>query len=322
MKKCNGCGTFLQATNSNLEGYTNNINNDLCERCFRIKNYNEYKVIEKDNIEFTNILKNIKDDLVVLLVDLFNIPQDLNEITKYINGNILLVLTKKDIFSYKINDEKFLAYNYDIKYIDSLVVSSNKNYNFDLLYEKINKYKKSNNVYIVGYTNSGKSTLINKFIYNYSDNKVNITTSNLPSTTLNTLEIVVNDSLTLIDTPGILDNDNIINNIDVNMIKKIIPKNEIKPITYQIHSKQYIYIDDIVKIESSDNNLTLYFSNELNIDRKYKDNNELLIEKIVRVKKNQDIVINGLGFIKATNDEVIKIYLKYDCLIYTRDSLI
>lgn len=322
MKKCNGCGTFLQATNSNLEGYTNNINNDLCERCFRIKNYNEYKVIEKDNIEFTNILKNIKDDLVVLLVDLFNIPQDLSEITKYINGNILLVLTKKDIFSYKINDEKFLAYNYGIKYIDSLVVSSNKNYNFDLLYEKINKYKKSNNVYIVGYTNSGKSTLINKFIHNYSDNKVNITTSNLPSTTLNTLEIVVNDSLTLIDTPGILDNDNIINNIDVNLIKKIIPRNEIKPITYQIHSKQYIYVEDIIKIESSDNNLTLYFSNELNIDRKYKDDNELLIEKTIRVKKNQDIVINGLGFIKATNDEVIKINSKYDCLIYTRDSLI
>lgn len=322
MKKCNGCGTFLQVSNPILEGYTNNLDNNLCERCFRIRNYNEYKIVEKNNIDFINILKNIKNELVILIVDLFNIPQDLSEITKYIEGDILLVLTKKDIFSYKMKDEKFLEYNYGINYIDSLVVSSNKNYNFDLLNEKINKYKKSNNVYIVGYTNSGKSTLINKFIYNYSDNKVNITTSNLPSTTLNTLEIKVNDSLTLIDTPGIIDDGNIINYLDEKTIKKIIPKNEIKPLTYQIHSNQYINIEDILKIESTDNNLTLYFSNELNIDRKYGNSEKLEYEKIIRVKHNQDIVISGLGFIKVTNDEVIKISCKYDCLIYTRDSLI
>lgn len=320
MKKCKGCGAFLQDSNDKFEGYTTNINNDLCERCFRIKNYNEYKLVEKNNIEFTNILKDINktNDLVVLLVDLFNIPINLKEITEYLNNDILLVLTKKDIFSYKIPDEKFLSYNYGINYIDSLVVSSNKNYNFDLLYEKINKYKKSNKVYIVGYTNSGKSTLINKFVHNYSKNNVNITTSNLPSTTLNTLEIVIDDDLTLVDTPGILDN----SNIDVNLLKKVIPKKEIKPITYQIHSKQYIYIEDIIKIESIDNNLTLYFSNDLKIERKYKDNKKLLNEKIVRVKKNEDIVISGIGFIKATNDEVIKINTKNSYLIYTRRSLI
>ena len=320
MKKCKGCGAFLQDSNDKFEGYTTNINNDLCERCFRIKNYNEYKLVDKNNIEFTDILKDINktNDLVVLLVDLFNIPINLKEITEYLNNDILLVLTKKDIFSYKIPDEKFLSYNYGINYIDSLVVSSNKNYNFDLLYEKINKYKKSNKVYIVGYTNSGKSTLINKFVHNYSKNNVNITTSNLPSTTLNTLEIVIDDDLTLVDTPGILDN----SNIDVNLLKKVIPKKEIKPITYQIHSKQYIYIEDIIKIESIDNNLTLYFSNDLKIERKYKDNKKLLNEKIVRVKKNEDIVISGIGFIKATNDEVIKINTKNSYLIYTRRSLI
>lgn len=320
MKKCKGCGAFLQISNDQIEGYTNNISNDLCERCFRIRNYNEYKFIEKDNTDFTNILKEINKtkDLIVLLVDLFNIPRDLTEITRYLNNDILLVLTKKDIFSYKIPDQKFLSYDYGIKYVDSLVVSSNKNYNFDLLYEKINEYKKSNNVYIVGYTNSGKSTLINKFVHNYSDNDISITTSNLPSTTLDTLEIKINDTLTLIDTPGILDS----NNIDINLIKKIIPKKEIKPITYQIHKKQYIYIEDIIKLESSNNNLTLYFSNQLKIERKYNDNKKLEIEKIIRVKKNQDIVISELGFIKATNDEVIKICSKNDYLIYTRDSLI
>ena len=36
----------------------------------------------------------------------------------------------------------------------------------DLVFEKINELKTSENVYVVGYTNSGKSTLINKIIYN------------------------------------------------------------------------------------------------------------------------------------------------------------
>ena len=320
MKKCKGCGAFLQDSNDKIEGYTANINNDLCERCFRIKNYNEYKFIEKNNDDFIDILKDINKtkDLVVLLVDLFNVPFNLKQITEYLNNNILLVLTKKDIFSYKIQDEKFLSYNYGINYIDSLVVSSNKNYNFDLLYEKINKYKKSNKVYIVGYTNSGKSTLINKFVHNYSKKNINITTSNLPSTTLNTLEIIINDELTLVDTPGILDN----SNIDVNLLKKVIPKKEIKPITYQVHNKQYIYIEDIIKIESSDNNLTLYFSNNLKIERKYKNNKKILNEKVIRVKKNEDIVISGIGFIKVTKNETIKISTKNDYLIYTRRSLI
>lgn len=319
MKKCNGCGAYLQNSNDKLDGYTTNIDNDLCERCFRIKNYNEYKIVEKDNKKFIDILKEINktNDLVVLLVDLFNIPIDLNEITKYLNNDILLVLTKKDIFSYKISDKKFLSYNYGINYIDALVVSSNKNYNFDLLYEKINKYKKTNNVYIIGYTNSGKSTLINKFVHNYSKNNINITTSNLPSTTLNKMEIIVNDNLTLIDTPGILDN----NNIDVNLLKKINPKKEIKPITYQIHNKQYVYIEDIIKIESSNNNLTFYFSNNLKIKRKYNDN-KMINEKRINVKKNEDIVISGLGFIKVTNNETIKISTKNNYLIYTRRSLI
>lgn len=320
MKKCKGCGAFLQDSNDKIEGYTTNINNDLCERCFRIKNYNEYKFIEKNNDDFIDILKDINktNDLVVLLVDLFNIPINLKEITEYLNNDILLVLTKKDIFSYKIPDVKFLSYNYGINYIDSLVVSSNKNYNFDLLYEKINKYKKSNKVYIVGYTNSGKSTLINKFVHNYSKKNINITTSNLPSTTLNTLEIIINDELTLVDTPGILDN----SNIDVNLLKKVIPKKEIKPITYQVHNKQYIYVEDIIKIESSDNNLTLYFSNNLKIERKYNDNKKILNEKVIRVKKNEDIVISGIGFIKVTKNETIKISTKNDYLIYTRRSLI
>ena len=54
--KCKGCGSILQNENVNLEGYVTKLDSTLCERCFRIKNYGDYKKIEKDN----NIYKYIK----------------------------------------------------------------------------------------------------------------------------------------------------------------------------------------------------------------------------------------------------------------------
>jgi small GTP-binding protein len=103
---------------------------------------------------------------------------------------------------------------------------------------KIKEYKTDNNVYVVGYTNAGKSTLINKLLYNYSDTLPTITTSLLPSTTLNSIEIKLDDKLTLIDTPGLLEENTIDNFIDVSMLKKVTPKKAIKPIGGKKHGSK------------------------------------------------------------------------------------
>jgi ribosome biogenesis GTPase A len=66
--------------------------------------------------------------------------------------------------------------------------------------------------------------MINKIIYNYSSNETKITTSLLPNTTVDLIKVKINDSLTLIDTPGILDDGNIINYLDKKEIKKLYQK--------------------------------------------------------------------------------------------------
>lgn len=330
MKKCNGCGAILQKENPELEGFVREANfdkSDICERCFRIKNYGDYKQVEKSNIDFINILKKINDtnDLVVLVIDIFGMNKDMKEIIKHLSNDILLVFTKRDVLPLSVSDEKLLDYadKLDITYIDKLIVSSNKNYEFDRLIESIKTYQKSKNVYIVGYTNAGKSTMINKLIYNYSDLKSDVTTSILPSTTLNTIEIKLDDTLTLIDTPGILDEGSMINFVDAKTIKKMLPIKEIKPITYQVRGKQYICIDSLVDIEVEDNNLTFFFSNQLKIDRFYKEKRNLkLKQNIIRVKENEDVVIEGLGFIKVTKNGILKVYTINGVDVYTRESLI
>lgn len=328
MSKCTGCGVILQSSNVNEVGYVkeDNIDKLFCERCFRIKNYGEYKVVLKSNSEFIDILKNVNKtgDLVVLVVDIFNLSNNLGIIRNYLDNDILLVLTKRDLFPKSISDEKLLKYikRYNLGFVDSLVISSNKNYHFDDLLMLINKYKKSNDVYVVGFTNAGKSTMINKIIYNYSTDLKEVTTSILPSTTLNTISIKIDDGLNIIDTPGILGDGSFFDKVDVKTLKKIIPKSEIKPISYQIKGRQYITIDDFVKIDLCDVNIVMYVSNSLNIKRYYKDvelNN--LVKHHIFVN-NDDIVINGLGFIKVFGTGYIDIYTIDGVLVYTRDSLI
>lgn len=327
-KKCLGCGAVLQTEFNDREGYTRNLDNELCERCFRINNYGDYKVIVKDNNEFVNILRNINEtkDLVVLVVDLLNINHELLDLSKIITNPILLVLSKRDLLPKSLYEEKILSYmnRFNLNIIDKIIISSNKNYQFDELYEMINLYKKSKNVYVVGFTNAGKSTMINKLLYNYSDVSTKITTSILPSTTLNNIEINLNEDLTIIDTPGLLDKGNIINYVDSKDLKVIVPTKEIKPITYQIKNKQIIEIDKYAFIECLDKtNITLFMSNRLNIKRNYNflDFSEFDTYEL-DLKAGEDIVIVGLGFIKVSTNSHFRIHVLKNVMVYKRDSLI
>ena len=324
MNKCLGCGVELQNVDENKIGYTANLDKGYCLRCFRIKNYNDYKLVDKTNDDYIPILEEINktNNLVILVVDLFNIGH-IDIISKYLNNNILLVLTKKDLLpGYDKKIEEYFN-SYDLNVIDKVIISSKNNYNFDLLYSKIKKYK-TKEVYVVGFTNAGKSSMINKLLYNYTDNNINITTSYLPSTTLDTIEIEMDD-FKLVDTPGILENGNIINYIDKDTLKKIIPKSEIKPKIFQIKKDQSIIVDDILKIDvKEDNNIVFYMSNNLNYLRVFKDNDKLsnLEKHILNVENNTDIVINGLGFIKIKKKCNIELYTIKNVLVYTRKSLI
>ena len=58
---CQGCGVLLQDENVLQDGYTTNLENQLCQRCFRMKNYGEYQSVTKSNEEYLEILKSISE---------------------------------------------------------------------------------------------------------------------------------------------------------------------------------------------------------------------------------------------------------------------
>lgn len=331
-KYCVGCGVRLQDSNVLFEGYTSDLSNDLCSRCFRLNHYGDYVITAKSNDEYIDILKSVNDtkDLVLYVVDLLNIENDIKMIREYISNRLILVLTKRDVLPLSVNDEKIKDYfsKLGLDYQDIIIISAKKNYNVDDLYRIIKLNKSSKNVYVVGHTNVGKSTLIMKMIDNYSENKCNLTVSPLPSTTLNKINIKLSDDLTLIDTPGLVDRGNIVNYVDIETLKKINAKKEIKPITHQVREGSSMVIKDILRIdykEGSKNSFTFYVSNELDVDKintKNASSPDNMTLRTFDVSYYQDLVINGLGFIKITEKCKIDVYAPSNVEIFLRSSLI
>ncbi|MBQ7137158.1 MAG: ribosome biogenesis GTPase YqeH [Bacilli bacterium] len=331
-KYCIGCGVLLQDENMTIDGYTTSMENDICSRCFRMKNYGEYQIVTKSNEEYIDILKSVNktNDLVLYIVDLLNLDRDLKHIRNYINNKVILVLSKRDVLPKSVKDEKLIDYfkNMELDYDDIVVVSPNKNYNIDELLHVIKKYKTSKNVYVVGHTNVGKSTLINKLMKNYSENECELTISPLPSTTLNKISIKLSDDLTLIDTPGLIDRGNIVNYVDPSLLKKINPKKEIKPKTYQIKKGQCLIIGNLIRVdyvEGGKNSFTVFMSNDLKVQRfnlQKQEGLKDLYPNELDVLYHEDVVVNGLGFIKIVEKAKVVIYADKNVEIYTRRSLI
>lgn len=330
MKKCLGCGIELQNENILNMGWTPNLENDYCMRCFKVKNYGETSSVNKSSLDYELILENISktNNLVLYIVDILNIRENLNEIKDKISNKIILVLNKKDCLPKSVKDEKIIAYfkeRYD--FLDIVVVSSLNNYNIDLLMNKIDKYKNNSDVYLVGETNAGKSSLINRIVSNYTNESPKLTISNMPETTLEEIKVKINNNLTIIDTPGIVESGNIINYVDKKNMKNLNIKKEIKPKTYQINKGQSLLIGDLLRIdylEGDRNSWTLYIPNGIKI-KKINSRHDYLKDlsyNEYELKFHEDLVIYGLGFIKIVLNGKIGVYINKDVEVFLRKNLI
>ena len=126
------------------------------------------------------------------------------------NNPIILIVNKIDILPKSSNLNKIENWvrrqlkQFGMRVADVVLVSAKKDSGFNQAVDTLNRYREGRDVYVVGATNVGKSTFLNRLISDYSDLDAELTVSRYPGTTLDLVKIPLDDGKHMIDTPGIV----------------------------------------------------------------------------------------------------------------------
>ena len=251
---CIGCGSIIQSDDTTKPGFVpksklKDENEDIiCRRCFRLKNYNEVTPLQITSDDYFNIISEIgtKKALIVMVIDIFDIEGSLiTQIPKLTNHNDLIIIANKtDLLPKSVKEPKLLHHlrkiiaDNEMKPLDIYLMSATKYKNIDFIINKIVKLAAGKDIYIVGATNVGKSTFINTLLKSYADAKRDIiTVSFFAGTTLNLIKIPFGEDF-IIDTPGLINDNQITHYLSTKALKTVTPKKEVKPKVFQLDSNQ------------------------------------------------------------------------------------
>lgn len=359
--KCVGCGAVLQSEDKNESGYvpSSRIHEEdvICQRCFRLKNYNETPDVNVESGEFMTMLNSIyeKDGLVVKVIDVFDFEGSIIPSFNRIVGNkkVIVAVNKIDLLpkstniSRLLNRLKKMLRDEGIIANETVVVSASKGFGLNELVDTINAHSEGKDVYVVGTTNVGKSTLINKLIEATTGEKEVITTSNIPGTTLGMIDIPLGENQFMYDTPGVISKSQMSNILSLDDVKYIMPRKEIKPLTYQLDEGQTLFVSNLAQLDfvSGDrSSFTIYRSDRLNVHRTKLNNARDFYEKhyngllappeltksiliddaetyTFQTDVRSDILVSGLCFITVDKDITVKVTVPKGVKVIARQTV-
>lgn len=367
---CIGCGAKIQTETKEAAGYTpkSALEKGLetgelyCQRCFRLRHYNEIVDVNISDDEFLKLLHEVGDSdaLVVNVIDIFDFNGSvIPGLPRFVSGNdVLLVGNKKDILPKSVKDSKVTqwlterAHEEGFRPVDTVLTSAQNKTAIRDLIEAIEKYRHGRDVFVVGVTNVGKSTLINAIIQEITGDKDVITTSRFPGTTLDKIEILLDDGSYIYDTPGIIHRHQMAHYLTAKNLKYISPKKEIKPKTYQLNSGQTLFLGGLGRfdfVSGQKQGFTAYFDNNLELHRTKLEGADVFYDKhagslltppsnkekadfpkLIRheftIKDKTDIVFSGLGWIRVNttteNPAVVAAWAPEGVSVLVRKALI
>ncbi len=364
--RCSGCGIALQSENQQAPGFVPEASihkeDAICQRCFRIKHYNEASSITVDQDEFLKLLGSIAstESLVVHIVDLFDFEGSLiSGLQRFVGNNpVLLVVNKIDLLPRVTNWNRLRnwvqkqARENGLKVAEVVLCSARRNIGFDRVVEAVTTLRGHRDVYVVGATNVGKSTLINRLISDYSDLKRELTVSRYPGTTLDAVQIPLDDGRSIIDTPGIVYSTRLTELVSRKDLGSIMPDKPLKPMTYQLNAHQTLFFGAMARfdfIEGDRQSFTAFVSGGIEIHRtKLERADELYAEHKgtllsppdeeglaslpawtrhrlrIQAGKSQDVFVSGLGWVQANGKSgaTVDVYAPKGVKVMLRDSIL
>lgn len=364
--QCIGCGALIQTEHSDQAGYlpqsalAKGIESGdfYCQRCFRLRHYNELADVELSDELFIERLASIasEDAYVFYMMDIFDLEGSLiSGFKRLIGDNPFSVLVNKyDLLpkSTKANRVKdwirrFLADN-RLKPEAIHLISARKTASLEEVFDQIASLVVHQDVYIVGVTNVGKSSFINQLINHFGGDKEIITTSNHPGTTLDMIRIPMTEETAIVDTPGIIKPSQLEHYLSREDIKQVLPSKPFKPKTFQLNPEQTLFVAGLARLdffEGPRTSFTLYVNQGLYIHRtklaaadefydkhlggllqppsqSSLDQFPVLSPRRVVLEAGQDLAISGLGWLTVNERVELRVWLAQGVASSIRPAII
>lgn len=344
--RCYHCGAILQCENEKEKGYiipeslhrATPIQIIYCDRCFEtMKAFNNSELEQKVDQEVLKILDDAfaTDALIIWVVDLFSFNGTLNsEIAKKVKKlNVIVVGNKRDLFPLNVKDESLVEYlnttfnAYGIKPKSVRLLGATNKIDSKELIDSVNTARKGHDVYMIGNSTSGKTSIINRAMKGF-ENKTSrqIKTITYPGTNVNVLEIPLSRSSFFYELPGISQTTSATGKLEKDVVRQIVPKKAVKLITRTMSAGDALMVGSLAAFEIIKGKTTNYrfysaegvetrkvqskklddYINENNIRRFARPVSERLVSfldydmfeyAMENDKKWHDIAIEGLGWL-------------------------
>ena len=242
INRCSSCGQILQTDDPKKSGYISpnrlekHIEEGFCNRCYNLRHFNASNNNEF-NADYIKILNKAKNDqaLIVYVLDLFSFePSLIPNIGKYLPDNLIVILNKRDILGPLFNDDKLISDALKRLKVENIIprkillFSSITQLNITKLFNIMNEERKGKDVYFIGASLVGKSSIVTEMLRQYVNNTSRmITTKQIEGTYLDVMEIPLDENSSMYDTPGIFNPNSILNQLERNTSKYIVPREEV-----------------------------------------------------------------------------------------------
>lgn len=346
---CQGCGVALQTTDPAKEGYSPKVDALLCKRCYRLTHYGELQLSANHRIQTEALLKKLSsmDALFLWVIDLLHLEESMIDglIRHLPQKDIIIVATKRELLPATLSQHKITSMiqqrckSSNIIPKGIVVVSDFGKDGATDVFKGIDIFRNNRDVVVFGVANAGKSTLINALF----PHRLPLTVSQFPGTTIDLIPIVER-GYTIYDTPGIEMRNHFLDLLSSNQVKILQPKTAIKPIVYQLSSKQTLIIGQVAMIHidiKEEVSAVLYLPEGVDVHRTKTENAQAYWDKHTDGKvpclnqkfeliehtwkksdEKTDVVLMYIGFISILGDCTIKTQAIEPCGIFVRKAVI
>ncbi|KAI8885868.1 hypothetical protein K501DRAFT_331589 [Backusella circina FSU 941] len=281
---------------------------EVCQRCYMLDHHN--KPTTTSTPEFLratqqygslDFLKTKTDPLTVAVIDVTDLPGSLGQLPQLLSENpgtrIMVAANKMDILPSSARKHEQRIKDWIVQHLKRQgiptnqilsvsLISAKKGWGVPTLMKRIDDERRpTDDIYLVGCTNVGKSALVNRLMSQIRGTldsegrkfkseikaKYKITSSPVPGTTMGTIKIplhalgMVNYGLEeeenwkkkrfvsrdrfLIDTPGVINDQQLIHQLGYNEQKKVVNQKEMNPVTYKLEPGKSLILKPLIRVD-------------------------------------------------------------------------